>query len=82
MAEVRIDPEREFREVTKPGDHSRNVVDRQAVDEDCADAELLEAAGRTPEEVALRGTPVLAVYPADAVAAAPEREPDRESGRQ
>ena len=52
----------------------------QAVDEQRADAQLLEAAGGAAEGVALRRAPVLAVDAADAVPAAAEREPDREPG--
>ena len=55
------------------------MVDRQAVDQQRADSHLLEPPRRAPEEIALGRAPVLAEHPADAVPAAPEREPDRET---
>ena len=55
------------------------MVDRQAVDQERADAHVLEAPRRAPEEVALGRAPVLAEDAADAVAAAAEREPDRQA---
>ncbi len=56
------------------------VVDGQAVDQQGADAHLLEPVGCAPEEVSLGRAPVLAVDAAHAVAAAAERQPDRQPG--
>ncbi len=80
VAEVGIDAERQLGEVPEPGDHPRHVVDRQAVDEQRADPHLLEPPGRPPEEIAFGRAPVLSEHPADAVAAASEREPDGKPG--
>ena len=56
------------------------MVGRQAVDQERADAGLLESPGRAAEHVALGPAPVLAVDPADAVTAAAEGEPDGQPG--
>ena len=79
VTEVRIDAERQLREVAEPADHAGHVIDGQAVDEQGADAHLLEAACGPAEEVALRRPPVLTVDAADAVTAAAERDPDGEA---
>src|SRR5207245_9851611 len=80
VAKIRVDAEGQLGEVAKPPDHPRDVVDRQAVDEEGFDTHRLEAASRPTKEVALRGSPVLAIDAADAVAAAPEGEPDWDPG--
>ena len=79
VAEVGVDAERELGEVAEPADHARHVIDGQAVDEQGADAHLLEAACGATEEITLRRAPVLAVDAADAVTAAAERDPDGEA---
>ena len=79
VAEVGIDAERQVGEVAQVGDHPLDVVGRDAVDEQRADAHLLEAARGAAELVALRAAPVLAVDAAHAVAAAPERQPHRQA---
>ncbi len=78
--EVRVHAERHARVVAQPGQHPGDVVDRQAVDQQRADAHVLEAARGAAEGVALRRAPVLAEDAADAVQAAPEGEPHREAG--
>ncbi len=80
VAEVRVDTEGQLGEVAKPPDHPRDVLDRQAVDEEGFDAHRLESASRPSKEVALWRSPVLAVDATDAVAAAPEGEPHRNAG--
>ena len=80
IPEVRVHAERHVGEVAEPGQDPRNVVDRQAVDEERADAHLLEAAGRAAEEVTLRRAPVLPVDAADAVTAATEAHPHGKPG--
>ena len=79
VTEVGVDAERQLREVAEPADHAGHVIDGQAVDEQGADAHLLEAACGPAEEVTLRRAPVLAVDAADAVTAAAERDPDGEA---
>ena len=78
VAEVRVDPERQVREVAQVGEHPVDVVGRDAAQQQRADAELLEAPRPAPERVALRAAPVLAVDAAQAVAAAAERQPHRQ----
>ena len=80
VPEVRVDAERQLGEVAQPRQHPGHVVDREAVDQERADAHLLEAPGRAAEEVALGRAPVLPEDAAHAVPAAPEGEPDREPG--
>ncbi len=77
VAEVRVDAQRQVGEVPQPGQHSRDVVGRDAVDEQRRHAHLLEAAGGAAEEVALGAAPVLAEHAAETVPAAAEAEPDR-----
>jgi len=72
MAEVWIHAEGKLRKVAEPGDHSRNMINGQTIDENGTDAHRLEAAGRSSKQVAFRRPPVLAVDAADAVPAAPE----------
>ena len=55
------------------------MVGRDAVDQQRADAHLLEPPGRAPEQVALGPAPVLAEDAAQPVPAAPEAEPHREA---
>ena len=80
VAEVRIHAERQVGEVAQVGHHPVDVVGRDAVDHQRADAHLLEAGGRAAERVALGPAPVLPVDAAQAVPAAPERQPDRKPG--
>ena len=80
VTEVRIDAERQAREVAQPREHPANVLDRKAVDEQRPDAHLLEAPRGAAEEIALGRAPVLAVDTADSVSAAAEREPHRQPG--
>ena len=79
VAEVRVDAERQLGEVAQPADHAGHVIDGQAVDQQRADAHLLEPPCGAAEEIALGRPPVLAVDAADAVAAAAERDPDGEA---
>ena len=80
VAEVGVDAERQIGEVAQPREHPRDVVGRDAVDRQRADAHLLEAPGGATERVPLGPAPVLAVDSADSLAAAPEAEPDRQAG--
>ncbi len=57
-------------------DHPGDVVDGEAVDQERGHAHLLEPRRRAAEEIALGRPPVLAVDAADAVPAAPKREPE------
>ena len=79
VAEVRIDAEGQVGEVPQPGQHSCDVVGRDAVDHQRAHSRLLETARGPAEQIALRAAPVLAENSAEAVAAAPEAKPDREA---
>jgi hypothetical protein len=81
VAEVRVDAERQIREVPQPGDHPLDVVGRDAVDQQRPHAELLEAQRGATERVALRPAPVLAVNAADTVTTATEARPHRQPGR-
>ena len=82
VAEVRVHAQRQVGEVAQVGDHARDVVGRDAVDEQRGRAHLLEAPRGAPEGVALRAAPVLAVDAAQPVATAPEGEPHGQAGRQ
>src|ERR1700733_6261137 len=77
VAEVGVDTERQVGEVAQPGDHARDVVGGDAVDQERGDAHLLEAPRRAAEGVPLGSSPVLAIDAADAVATPAEAEPDR-----
>ena len=79
MAEVRIDAEREAGEVAEPGEHSLHVLDRKAIDEERADAHLLETTRGPPEEISFGRTPVLPVDAAHSVSTAAEGQPDRQA---
>ena len=81
VAEVGIDAERQVGEVAQPRQHARHVVGRQAVDEQGAHAELVQAPRGAAELVALRAAPVLAEDAAHAVAAAAEAGPHRDARR-
>jgi len=76
VAEVRIDAERQVREVPQPREHPGHVVGRQAVDEQRPDPDLLEVVDGAAELIALRAAPMLAEHAAHAVAAAAEADPD------
>jgi hypothetical protein len=78
VTEVRVDAEWQFGEIAKPREHPGDVVDGEAVDQECADAHVLETACGPAEEVALRRAPVLAVDAANAVTTSAEREPNRQ----
>ena len=79
-AEVRIDAEWQVGKVGQPGQRAGHAVHRQAVDEQRADANLLEFGGETTEVVALRIAPQLAVNSANAVATAAKTDPHGQAG--
>src|SRR4029453_13080130 len=77
MAEVRIDAERELREVAEPRDHPGQVVDRETVDQERPHAHLLEPPCRPAEEVACGRAAVQAVDAANSATAAAEGQTHR-----